>query len=405
MMPAAKHPRVRSAYHPTFRLIRQTQANPHKAPDVIGPSMTQGHDHPMKQIVINGRFLSRQQTGVDRFAIESIRALDELLVANDLALEHMSFEIIAPSQAHAPTGLRRIEFRQVGRLQGHLWEQLELARALKGRRLLNLCNTGPLLVRRQAVVIHDAATVRVPDAYTPAFRLSYRILMPVLGRRADSVMTVSDFSRRELDACWGIAADGVAVVAEGGEHLLREPADTSVLARHGLRPEAYLLAVGSLAPHKNLLALLRAVSSPSELPIDLVIAGGSNSKIFAGVDFPVSTRVHRLGYVSDRELRALYESALAFVFPSRYEGFGLPPLEAMACGCPVVSSSAASLPEVCGDAALMVDLDDPMALRKAIERIIAEPALREGLRAAGLRRAAEFGWHRAALDIAQRLSA
>ena len=385
-------------------MIRQAQAILHEGRDVIRHSTTQGHDQSMNQIVINGRFLSRQHTGVDRFAIESIRALDELLVANDPALRRMSFEIVAPKQARAPTGLRRIEFRQVGRLQGHLWEQLELMRALKGRRLLNLCNTGPLLVRRQAVVIHDAATVRVPDAYTPAFRLSYRLLMPALGRRADSVMTVSDFSRRELDACWGIAADGVDVVAEGGEHLLREPADTSVLERHGLRPDAYLLAVGSMAPHKNLLALLRAVSFPSELPIDLVIAGGSNSRIFAGVDFPVSTRVHRLGYISDRELRALYESALAFVFPSRYEGFGLPPLEAMACGCPVVSSSAASLPEVCGDAALMVDLHDPTALRQAIERIIAEPTLRENLRTAGLRRAAEFGWQRAALGIARRLS-
>jgi glycosyltransferase involved in cell wall biosynthesis len=386
-------------------LIRQTQAILHEGRDVIRLATTQGHDHPMNRIVINGRFLSRQHTGVDRFAIESIRALDALLVAKDPALDRMSFEIVAPMQAHAPTGLRRIEFSQVGRLQGHLWEQFELIRALKGRRLLNLCNTGPLLVRRQAVVIHDAATVRVPDAYTTAFRLSYRILMPVLGRRADSVMTVSDFSRRELAACWGIAADGVAVVAEGGEHLLREPADTSVLERHGLRPDAYLLAVGSMAPHKNLLALLRAVSSPSELPIDLVIAGGSNSRIFSDVDFPVSTRVHRLGYITDRELRALYESALAFVFPSRYEGFGLPPLEAMACGCPVVSSSAASLPEVCGDAALMVDLHDPMALRQAIVRIIAEPALRDELRAAGLRRAAEFGWRRAALDIARGLSA
>jgi glycosyltransferase involved in cell wall biosynthesis len=385
-------------------LIRQAQARRNEPRDVIGSCIAWVDHHPMNQIVINGRFLSRQHTGVDRFAIESIRALDELLVANDPALSRMSFEIVAPKQARAPTGLRRIEFSQVGRLQGHLWEQLELMRALKGRRLLNLCNTGPLLVRRQAVVIHDAATVRVPDAYTPAFRLSYRLLMPALGRRADSVMTVSDFSRRELDACWGIAAEGVDVVAEGGEHLLREPADTSVLERHGLRPDAYLLAVGSMAPHKNLLALLRAVSSPSELPIDLVIAGGSNSRIFSDVDFPVSTRVHRLGYISDRELRALYESALAFVFPSRYEGFGLPPLEAMACGCPVVSSSAASLPEVCGDAALMVDLHDPTALRQAIERIIAEPTLRESLRAAGLRRAAEFGWQRAALGIARRLS-
>ena len=358
----------------------------------------------MNQIVINGRFLSRQQTGVDRFAIESIRALDALLVANDPAVSRLSFEIVAPRQAKAPIGLHRIGFRQVGRLQGHWWEQLELMQALKGRRLLNLCNTGPLLVRRQAVVIHDASTVRVPDAYTRAFRLSYRLLMPALGKRADSVMTVSDFSRRELDACWGIAAEGVDVVAEGGEHLLREPADASVLERNRLRPQAYLLAVGSMAPHKNLLALLRAVSSPSELPIDLVIAGGSNSKIFAGVDFPVSTRVHRLGYISDRELRALYESALAFVFPSRYEGFGLPPLEAMACGCPVVSSAAASLPEVCGDAALLVDLHDPMALRRAIQRILTEPTLRDGLRAAGLRRAAQFGWQRAALGIARRLS-
>jgi glycosyltransferase involved in cell wall biosynthesis len=353
----------------------------------------------MLDLAVNGRFLARRPTGVDRFARELLRALDGLIRADDPAVGGIRAAIVAPQGAAAPPALAAIGFETFGRLSGHAWEQLELPRAVRGRLLLNLCNTAPLATRRQAVVIHDAATARVPAAFTRSFRGAYAVLMPALGRRADRVLTVSQFSRDELQACWGIRGERVRVVPEGAEHLLREPADRTVIERHGLSAGGYLLAVGSVVPHKNLVTLLRAASIGGRLPLEIAIAGGSDPRVFAAAGLPLPPGVRWLGVVSDAALRALYENAAAFVFPSRYEGFGLPPLEAMACGCPVVASSAASLPEVCGDAALFFDCDDAGSLRAAIDRVLADAALRLRLRAAGLERAAGFTWERAAREL------
>ena len=353
----------------------------------------------MLDLAVNGRFLARRPTGVDRFARELLRALDGLIRAGDPAVGGTRAAIVAPPGATAPPALAAIGFETFGRLSGHAWEQLELPRAVRGRLLLNLCNTAPLATRRQAVVIHDAATARVPAAFTRRFRGAYAVLMPALGRRADRVLTVSQFSRDELQACWGIRGERVRVVPEGAEHLLREPADRTVIERHGLFAGGYLLAVGSVVPHKNLSVLLRGAAIGGPLPLEIAIAGGTDPRVFRAAGLPVPTGVRWLGVVSDAQLRALYENAAAFVFPSRYEGFGLPPLEAMACGCPVVASSAASIPEVCGDAALYFDCDDPAALRAALDRLLRDPALRERLRVAGLVRAAGFTWTRAACEL------
>jgi glycosyltransferase involved in cell wall biosynthesis len=350
-------------------------------------------------LAINGRFLCRRPSGVDRFALEIVRALDGLLARDDPALRGVRVAVLAPADAVAPDGLGRVTIERFGRLEGQAWEQLELPWRVRGRLLLNLCNTAPLALRRQAVVIHDAATVRVPQAFTPAFRALYEAMMPRLGRRSSHVITVSEFSRRELDAVWRIDRARVSVVREGAEHVLRVPADRSLLEREGLRPAGYLLAVGNITPHKNLGTLLRASAIGDRLPVDLVLAGGTDPRVFGHVGLELPPGVRALGYVTDAQLRALYENAAAFVFPSRYEGFGLPPLEAMACGCPVVASSAASLPEVCGDAALFFDCDDAASLRAAVDRVLADAALRLRLRAAGLERAAGFTWERAAREL------
>jgi len=351
-----------------------------------------------KKVVIAGRFLSRRPTGVDRFGREILKAIDRLVERSDPAVGGLAFEVIAPRGTVSE--FKNIPLRQVGRSQGQAWEQFELPRAVsRGDLLLSLCNTAPMAMRRQVVVIHDAATDAIPQSYSRTFRAWYRLLMPALGRRSATVLTVSEFSRKELARAFGVAPQKVRVVKEGGEHVLGVEPDASVLAENKIvRP--FVLAVSSMAVHKNFRLVLDAIGQFEDLPFDVVIAGGANARVF-GSDGVVGSNagVKWVGYVSDAQLRALYEHAMCFVFPSLYEGFGIPPLEAMQCGCPVVVSNAASIPEVCGDAALYFDPHDASELAKILGRVAGDGALRDRLRASGRARASAFSWELGARQV------
>jgi glycosyltransferase involved in cell wall biosynthesis len=344
----------------------------------------------MRPIAINGRFLTQRVTGVQRVSIELVRALDAL--AADGAAPPM--QLLAPPGAEAPW-LRAIPLRTVGSGGGQGWEQRALPGAARGSLLLSLGNTAPILAGRdQAVVIHDAGAFDTPESYSLAFRTWYRVLHRALVLRGACIVTVSDFSRARLAKHLRLDPARIGVMPEGAEHILREPADESVLARHGLMPRRYALAVGTRAAHKNFSALDGAAAFLAARGLSLAAVGALDQSVFR-TDAGASAAVG-LGRVSDAELRALYSNALCLVFPSRYEGFGLPPLEAMACGCPVVAARAASVPEVCGDAALWFDLAQPPTLTAALARLLDEPGLAEGMRGAGLARAENFTWRRAA---------
>lgn len=350
------------------------------------------------RLAINGRFLSRAPTGVDRFAGELVRALDGVLAAarsrGSGGLPQV--ELLLPSGC-LPPSLAYIRERSLAGGPSQAWEQGALLRGAAGTFLLNLCNTAPVLKREQLVVIHDAATRRVPQAYGAAFRAWYGALLPVLGRTARCVATVSEFSRREIAGAFGIPARKIAVLPEGAEHLHRVLPDRSILQAHRLAGRPFLLAVSSVVAHKNFALIARALQAcPPGASFDVAIAGGSNPRVFGEAGLADDPRIKWLGYVSDGQLRALYEAAAAFVFPSRYEGFGLPPLEAMSFGCPVICSSAASMPEVCGDAVLYIDPDDAGGLLRAMLRLLANPVLADQLRGKGLARAARWTWQRSA---------
>jgi glycosyltransferase involved in cell wall biosynthesis len=187
-------------------------------------------------------------------------------------------------------------------------------------------------------------------------------------------------------------------VSESGEHVLNAEADHSVLSRHGLRSKKFVLAVSSLNPSKNFRGLARAIDVLALRDFDIVVAGGTNPKIFRG-ERPLPAGVKYIGYVSDAELRALYESAGCFVFPSVYEGFGLPPLEAMCCGCPVIASRAASMPEICRDAAIYCDPLSPSDIAEKIALLMSSSALQNELSAKGRSLAAAYSWERSALAL------
>lgn len=350
------------------------------------------------QLAINGRFLLRRLTGVDRFASEVIAAMQRIR-SETKPDDRFHLTVVTPSQP-PDVGERAFEFRQVGSGSGQLWEQLSFPRALRrGEIGLSLCNTAPILGRNQVVVIHDAATVAIPHAFSRGFRWWYRLLMPMLGRVSKRVLTVSEFSKDELTKRFGIPKEKITVVVEGGEHILRLPPDRGALSKFGLGERPYVFAVSSMAAHKNFRLVLKALSTLADPPFDVAIAGGANARVFGTEGIVETDRIKWLGYVSDSELRALYEGAMCFVFPSLYEGFGIPPLEAMHCGCPVVASRAASIPEVCGDAALYFDPCDSDELAALLVRVSGDDSLRADLRARGYEQAKKFSWEKAARQV------
>jgi len=354
----------------------------------------------MASFVLNGRFLTRRPTGVDRFAYELLAVIDQWIGEGNPLVDGLRFRIALPKSADAVRTFPHIPSFQLGRRSGQFWEQWELPRAMsEDEWLLSLCNTAPLIARQQVVAIHDAATVAVPQAFSRAFRTWYQILMPALGRRARAVVTVSEFSRLQLQESFGVPAAKISVVSEGGEHILRTQPDMQTLDRHGLQKRPYVLAVSSMAEHKNFQLVLEALTKIPQPPFDVAIAGGANSAVFGAAGAALGSQVKWLGYVSDAELRALYDGAMAFVFPSIYEGFGIPPLEAMHCGCPVLAAKAASIPEVCGDAAMYFDPRSPDDLAKLLLQISSDAELRSALRAKGFEQAKRFSWETGAQQL------
>ena len=342
----------------------------------------------MTQLLINGRFLTQNMTGVQRFALEITRALT--------AQGHA--DVLAPPSARDERGMT---IHRVGHLRGQAWEQLDLPRHATSGVLLNLGNTAPLARRHQVVVIHDAATFAFPESYSWRFRTWYYWLQRALVRRGVCLATVSAFARDSIAHHLDTDPATIAVIGEGAEHILHSPADTGLLARLGL-VRRYVLAVGSLAIHKNLAALGATAAMLDARGMELVITGDLNARVFGAAAGAASLAqpARYIGRVDDAGLRALYQGADCFVFPSRHEGFGLPAVEAMACGCPVVAARAGALPEICGDAALLADPLDPTDIASAVARVLDDPACAAKLRAAGATRAAAFTWDAAAHRLA-----
>ncbi|MGA7807160.1 glycosyltransferase family 4 protein [Bradyrhizobium sp.] len=342
---------------------------------------------------INGRFLSQRMTGVQRYALEIVAALDELLAQRRDIVPTM--RLVVPSTVETAPRLSNIAVCRTGFGSGHAWDQFVLP-LYAGAGVLSLGNFGPVLARNHVVCIHDANTFILPESYSRSFGLIYRTLLPLVGKRARRVATVSRFSADML-VKYGIARqDKIFVAPNGHEHVLRWDATRARLPLLAQLKRPYILLLGSSARHKNIDVILNQAQALDEAGIDVIVAGGSSS-IFAGRE-PVARRpnVHHAGFVGDDELAALYEQAMCLVFPSRTEGFGIPPLEAMAKGCPVISSNAASLVEVGGDAVIYVDPDDSSRWKDAIIGLAANPDLRASLAAKGRQRADLFSWKRSA---------
>ncbi len=356
---------------------------------------------PLK-LVLNGRFLVRPVTGVERLAIELTRAIRAVVATRGLGDD---IDIVVPSatgdqhEKVASFGPPVPSIMPVGRLDGHAWEQIELPKVAPKAWLLNFCNIAPMTRMRQAVVICDAQFVLHPESYSWAFRTWYRVVLTVVARRAAAVFTISEFSKGQLER-FGIVPKGKAHVLKlGVDHLNDLVADDSVLERCGLRSRPYVLAIGSLARHKNLPTLIDAFIAANLPGVDLVVAGGSNARVFHDAGLREADNVRYIGRVSDGELKALYGNALAFACPSLSEGFGFTPLEAMTTGCPVIATTGGAVPEVCGDAAIYADPHNQAAWEDALRRIVTDAGLRADLAERAGRRAQQFVWRDTAVQM------
>ena len=256
------------------------------------------------------------------------------------------------------------------------------------------------------LTIHDLIFRIMPEHHKPLNRWYLNLTLPLYSRRANHIIVVSESTRRDVINAYGVHEDKISVIPEAAAPRFAPQSAKAIEAvrqRYQL-PEKFLLYVGTIEPRKNLLRLLKVwekLYKASAAP-PLVIVGSRgwlSEDFFAALEkSPVRNGALLTGYVRDEDLPALYAAATAFIFPSLYEGFGLPPLEAMACGTPVICSNSSSLPEVVGDAALLCDPTDELALADALIRIVSDTDLQNMLRERGLKQAAKFSWERTAKE-------
>ena len=352
------------------------------------------------RVVVNGRFLSQRLSGVQRYAREIVSAIDALHTSTPEALRGLEFELVTPPAARSEFPLGHIHAKPIGSLAGNLWEQISLPRYASGSIVLNLANAAPLLAARQVVTLHDAAPWRVPEAYSLSFGAWYRAMLPRVAARAELVLTVSESAASDLQRFVLAPGRKPIVTLEGSDHVLRVPSDRMILGRVGLAEDGFLLCIANRHPAKNIGLVAEAFAHPSMRGSTLVVVGASDPRIFRDeAELSTNGRVVQLQGVSDSELRGLLETAQAVICPSRYEGFGLPPLEALACGCPVVASSIPAHREVLGDAALFFEDGNPGALVAQLRRLLRDPDLRADLQARGRARAQQFRWTDAAMRV------
>lgn len=338
-------------------------------------------------IVVNGRFLCTKATGVQRFAFEISRHLKRL---------NPTISFVCPPNIVQKEWATELNAQVIGTLKGHAWEQITLARYLRKQKnkpvLFSPANTGPLAYTHQFLIMHDVAYIMSPKAYSWRFRLWYRVMTKYLTKRVPIIATVSDFTRKEIIAHFSCVKEKIHVVYNG---LSQFPQNVQT---HNDKP--YFLIVGSLYPRKNIPFIINAFSQlPPENRPSLKLVG-STSRSFKQEHYTqLPPDVELLGHANDHQLAALYANASALLFPSLYESFGLPPIEAMSFGTPCLVSDISVLHEILEDAAIYLDPHSTTAWVESMQTIVSDNELRNELKEKGLSQSQKFNWERSALQV------
>jgi glycosyltransferase involved in cell wall biosynthesis len=357
-----------------------------------------------RRIAIDAHMVGTGETGNETYVRGLVGGLRELGAEHEYLLYTPDPALLPPSLLGGGARARRVvpgdNLRRVG------WAMPRAARRDRLDLLHVTYALAPWVPCPAVVTVHDISYRTHPETFSARDRLLLSLAVPLAMRRAARVITVSEAARRDIVRHYGLPAAKVVAIHNGVEERFRPVADPAALAavraRYGL-PERFILAVGNLQPRKNLGRLIEAFAALRAARDDdcrLVLVGqpfwrhAELGRVIAARG--LSDAVVATGYVPGEDLPAIYSAATVFAYPSLYEGFGLPPLEAMACGTPVVAGATSALPEVVGDAGLLVDPLDTGALAGALARLLDDAALRERLRQAGFARAARFRWREAA---------
>ena len=335
----------------------------------------------MSELVVNGRFRLQKMTGIQRVG------------------EAITTRLRTPYVVIGPKG-------HACGIAGHAWEQFVLPARAKGRLIWGPCNTGPVTAASQVLTIHDTAVIDHPEWFSPTFVRLNRSLWPTLAKRARHIVTVSHFSKGRISELLNIPERKITVIWNGVCESFKpssRAAIESATGSVGIANRPYFATLSTIEPRKNLKLVLQAWSKARPfLPSDMVllVIGGNGAKAVFGRprtdDFKASEGVVFSGYVAEEMLPPLLSGAQGVLYPSIYEGFGLPVLEAMACGVPAVTTHLTSLPEVGGDVALYVDAMDPQDLANTLINLATCEDLRRERSAMGLQRAKLFTWNQAA---------
>jgi glycosyltransferase involved in cell wall biosynthesis len=325
-------------------------------------------------VCINGRFLTHRMAGIPRFGYEMCVALHRLgfpftvVVPGNIVLSHdLPFDIVFH-----------------GKFRSHLWEQLDLPCFLRSRNyplLISFSGLGPVYYRNHISTIHDMAFARHSEWFSNSYNIIYKFLTPVLARHAKKILTVSNFSKREITDCLHIDENKIAVIynalsssIHGSGTISQKNEGKSTITEH------YILAVSSHDPRKNFLRIIQAFKALRRSDLKLYIIGDM-PKVFRKENLSnhIDSSIRILGHVDDKALSHYYRHADLFVYPSLYEGFGIPPLEAMSHECPVLLSDIPPLREIYGNSAVYCDPYDINSIAVGMERLLSNAVLRENL--------------------------
>ncbi|PLX07995.1 MAG: glycosyltransferase family 1 protein [Marinilabiliales bacterium] len=318
-------------------------------------------------------------TGIQRFSDELCKSL--IKTGNEVI-------VLAPKKIR-PEYKLDCKIERFGVFRGVLWEHLCLLFFLIKRKkplLLNFGSPGPLFYKNRIVTIHDISFKHNPAWFAWYYSLYYRLITPIFAKRSKKIITVSEFSKSEIQKWLKIPDSKFIIIHNVVSDSLLNAKDTE----NPVKNSKYFLTVSSLDPRKNLRSIFKAFEELKPENTELVLACGKSSMFNFKDD--VNSNIKSIGYVSDDELASLYKNATAFIYLSLYEGFGIPPLEAMSFGCPVILSDIPVFREIYDDAAIFVKPDDISAIKNVINSVLNDERLRNKLIRKGYEKAEEFSW-------------